>query len=325
MLYRRLGSSGLQLSVLSYGSWVTFHKQIDLESCARCMSVAYEAGVNFFDNAEAYAGGQSERLMGEALRSLGWRRGSYLVSTKLFWGLHDSPNEKNTLNRKYLLEGIAGSLSRLGLDYVDLLYCHRPDPHTPVSEVVWAMHDIISRGQALYWGTSEWSATQVTEACEFAQRYHLRAPVVEQPEYNLFRRARVEQEYAPLYEKFGIGTTTWSPLASGLLTGKYLSGLPEGSRFSLSGMEWLKERYLNESYLNAVRELNALAQDMGVSLATLAIAWCAGNPHVSSVILGATSEKQLRENFASLSVIERIDSTCRSLIEGILTRNGFGA
>jgi voltage-dependent potassium channel beta subunit len=289
------------------------------------MRAAYDAGVNFFDNAEAYAGGQSERLMGEALRSLGWRRGSYLVSTKLFWGLHDNPNEKNTLNRKYLLEGIAGSLLRLGLDYVDLLYCHRPDPHTPISEIVWAMHDIISRGQALYWGTSEWSAQQVTEACEFALRHHLRPPVVEQPEYNLFRRARVEREYAPLYEKFGIGTTTWSPLASGLLTGKYLSGVPVGSRFSLSGMEWLKERYLDESHLNAVRDLNNLAQELGVSLARLAIAWCASNPHVTSVILGATSEQQLRENLGSVSATEKIDSVCRTRIEAILNRYGFNS
>src|SRR5690606_26318177 len=234
MEYRRLGQAGLKTSVLSFGSWVTFGNQLDLETGMECMQLAHEAGVNFFDNAEAYAGGESERLMGEALRRLGWPRHSYLISTKFFWGIHEGPNTKNTLNRKYLLEAIDGSLERLGLDYVDLVYCHRHDPDTPVEETVWAMSDIVASGRALYWGTSEWPAERIREAWEVADRYHLRKPVVEQPQYNLLHRQRVEEEYLPLITDLGLGMTTWRPLASGIVTGKSLEGIPPGSAAELS-------------------------------------------------------------------------------------------
>ncbi len=321
MEYRRLGRSGIKISELSFGSWVTFDKQIDLDGAMQCMRVAYESGVNFFDNAEAYASGESEHIMGEALKKLAWRRGSYLVSTKLFWGLHSGPNEKNTLNRKYLLEGISGSLERLQLDYVDLIFCHRPDANTPIEETVWAMHDIIGRGQALYWGTSEWSAEQIREAFEVAKRMNLRAPVMEQPEYNLFKRARVESEYVPLFEQYGIGTTTWSPLASGLLTGKYANGIPEGSRFSLKGMSWLQEQYASPAYATAVRDLGAIASSLGCSLAQLSIAWCLKNPHVSTVILGATSVKQLTENLKSRDCVALLKPEVLAKIRAILMKH----
>lgn len=323
MEYRRLGRSGIKVSELSFGSWVTFHKQIDLQSVINCMGAAYEAGVNFFDNAEAYASGESERLMGEALKKLGWRRGSYLVSTKLFWGLHTGANEKNTLNRKYLLEGIKGSLGRLQLEYVDLVFCHRPDPETPIEETVWAMHDMIERGYALYWGTSEWGASQVQEAFAVAERHHLRAPVMEQPEYNLFRRTRIESDYVPLFAKYGLGTTTWSPLASGLLTGKYLEGIPEGTRFALPGMSWLKEQYGAPSYAGAVRDLALIASELGCSLAQLSIAWCLKNPNVSTVILGATSVRQLEENLAALHVRARLTEPVLTQIAQVLARYGL--
>lgn len=317
MRYRRLGSAGIQLSELSYGSWVTFGKQIDLAAVRECMSAAYDAGVNFFDNAEAYAHGQSEILMGEALKKLGWRRGSYLVSTKLYWGLHEGPNEKNTLNRKYLLEGLSGSLKRLQLDYVDLLYCHRPDPNTEIQEIVWAMHDIISRGQALYWGTSEWSAAQIEEAFQVAEGERLRRPVVEQPEYNLFSRKRFEVEYAPLFEKRRLGSTTWSPLASGLLSGKYLDGVPKGSRLSLSGLEWLRDKLLQPQMLNAVKQLKTIADQLECTLPQLAIAWCLKNPNISSVITGATSLQQLKENLGAGATAAKLDGAICARMEEI--------
>ncbi len=240
MPYRRLGRSGLQVSVLSFGSWVTFGTQVDTGLAQDCLTVARDGGVNFFDNAEAYAGGESEAIMGDAIAELGWPRWSYVICTKVFWGIHDAVNMRNTLNRKYLLHAIEGSLERLQLDFVDLLFCHRPDPDTPIEETVWAMHDIIERGQALYWGTSEWSADEIRAAWEIAERHHLHKPVMEQPQYNLLERRRVEREYARLYDDIGLGLTTWSPLASGLLTGKYLDGVPEGSRASLPGYEWLR-------------------------------------------------------------------------------------
>ncbi|HLH28064.1 MAG TPA: aldo/keto reductase, partial [Acidimicrobiales bacterium] len=240
MQYRRLGRSGLKVSLLSFGSWVTFGPQLAGRGAEECLGAAYERGVNFFDNAEAYAGGDSERIMGAAIRSLGWPRHSYVVSTKLFWGLHDAVNMRNTLNRKYLTQAIDGSLERLGLDFVDIVYCHRPDPETPVEETVWALSDVIAAGKAHYWGTSEWTAAAIREAWDVADRHHLHKPVVEQPQYNLFWRARVEEEYAPLYEGIGLGLTTWSPLASGLLSGKYLGGVPDGSRAALPGYEWLR-------------------------------------------------------------------------------------
>jgi voltage-dependent potassium channel beta subunit len=306
MEYRRLGRSGLQVSVLSFGSWVSFGAQLDTKRARDCLDVAYEAGVNFFDNAESYAGGDSERIMGEAIADLGWPRHSYVVSTKLFWGLHQVPNMQNTLNRKYLLQAIEGSLDRLDLDFVDLLYCHRADPNTPIEETVWAMSDIVASGQATYWGTSEWTADEIRAAWEIAERHHLHKPVVEQPEYNLFRRRKVEREYARLYEDIGLGLTTWSPLASGLLTGKYLDGVPEDSRAALPGYEWLRGPLTEAGANEKVRRLQAVADDLSCTLAQLAIAWCARNPHVSSVITGASRPEQVRDNLGALDVVDRL-------------------
>jgi voltage-dependent potassium channel beta subunit len=246
MNYRHLGKAGIQVSELSLGSWVTFHTQTGVEDAVDMMGAAYDAGVNFFDNAEGYAHGKSEEIMGAALKKLGWRRGSYLISTKLYWGLHDNPNEKNTLNRKYLIEGINGSLRRLDMDYVDLLYCHRPDPTTPIEETVWAMHSIVESGKALYWGTSEWEAADILEAIEIAARHHLHKPIVEQPVYNLFEQHRFGPEYDAVYKEQGYGSTTWSPLASGVLTGKYKKGIPTDSRGALEGYEWLQKGLLDE-------------------------------------------------------------------------------
>ena len=306
MEYRRLGGTGLKVSVLSFGSWVTFGPQLAGSLAEECLSAARDAGVNFFDNAEAYSGGESERIMGEAIANLGWARHSYVLSTKVFWGLHDGPNMRNTLNRKYLLQAIDGSLERLGTDFVDLLYCHRPDPETPIEETVWAMSDIISAGKALYWGTSEWSADQIRTAWDIADRHHLHKPVVEQPQYNLFWRVRVEQEYAALYDDIGLGLTTWSPLASGVLSGKYLDGIPEGSRGSLPGYEWLRDMLTNEDRNAKVRELASVADELGCTLSQLSIAWCAKNPHVSSVITGASRVEQVRENMGALEVIPKL-------------------
>ncbi|MDA8058403.1 MAG: aldo/keto reductase [Actinomycetota bacterium] len=316
MEYRRLGGSGLKVSVLSFGSWVTFGPQLAGSLAEECLAAAYESGVNFFDNAEAYAGGESERIMGEAIAKLGWPRHSYVVSTKLFWGLHNVPNMRNTLNRKYLLQAIDSSLGRFGLDFVDLVYCHRPDPETPVEETVRAMSDIVSSGKALYWGTSEWSAQALQEAYDIAERHHLHKPVVEQPQYNLLWRERVEHEYAPLYGSMGLGLTTWSPLASGLLTGKYLDGVPEGSRATLPGYEWLRNLLTDPARNEKVRQLKGIADELGCTLAQLSIAWCTRNPHVSSVITGASRVEQVRENLTALDVapmltddvLERIDA-----------------
>ncbi|WP_376746008.1 potassium channel beta subunit family protein [Aciditerrimonas ferrireducens] len=316
MPYRHLGRSGLRVSVLSFGSWVTFGTQLDVGLAAECLAAAREAGVNFFDNAEAYAGGESERLMGKAIERLGWTRSSYVVSTKLFWGIRDEVNMRNTLNRKYLLQAIDGSLERFGLDFVDVLFCHRPDPSTPIEETVWAMSDIVAAGKALYWGTSEWSADEIRAAWEIAERHHLRKPVVEQPQYNLFARRRVEREYARLYEDLGLGLTTWSPLASGLLTGKYLDGVPEGSRAALPGYEWLRKALTDPARNEAVRGLRQVADELGCSLAQLAIAWCARNPRVSTVITGASRPEQVRENMGALAVLDRLDDeVCRRIDE----------
>lgn len=317
MMYRRLGRSGLKLSVLSFGSWVTFGKQLgEADKTARaCMEVARERGCNFFDNAEVYAKGESERIMGATLKDLGWDRESYVLSTKFFWGLTDGPNMKNTLNRKYLMQAIDGSLRRLGMDYVDLVYCHRPDPETPVEETVWAMSDIIASGKAHYWGTSEWSADEIRAAHAAAERWGLRAPVMEQPQYNLLHRSRVEKEYARLYEDVGLGTTIWSPLASGLLTGKYLNGIPEGSRATLEGYEFLRKGLTDEARLGKVRALAEVAEGLDCSLAQLALAWCAKNENVSTVITGASSAKQVEENFAALDVLPRLDDEVMARID----------
>lgn len=308
MEYRRLGRAGIKVSVLSFGSWVTFGTQVGRDEALELLSTARDAGVNFFDNAEAYAGGESERVMGEAIAELGWERKSYLVSTKLFWGIDgDAVNLSNTLNRKYLLQAVDGSLERFGLDFVDLLYCHRPDPHTPVEETVWAMSDIVSSGKALYWGTSEWSADEIRAAHTVAERHHLHKPVVEQPQYHLLERRRVEREYARLYDEVGLGLTTWSPLASGLLTGKYLDGVPQDSRGALAGYEWLQEMLTAEEATAKVRALKNVADDLDCSLAQLAIAWCTRNPRVSSVILGASRRSQLDENLGALEVAPLLD------------------
>ena len=304
MNYRRLGRAGLKVSELSFGSWVTFHNQADLGLAVDMLATAYEAGVNFFDNAEIYAQGKSEEIMGAALRELGWRRGSYLVSTKLYWGLNDGPNQKNTLNRKYLLEAIEGSLERFGLDYVDLLYCHRPDPETPIDETVWAMHDIVERGQALYWGTSEWAAKDILAALDYAERHHLRKPVVEQPVYNLLERHRFGQDYRTVYEDHGYGSTVWSPLASGLLTGKYQQGIPAGSRGEVGGYEFLRKELTDPERLAKVAGLKPLADRMGASLAQFSLAWCLQNPFVSTVITGASRVEQIRENMRALEFVD---------------------
>ncbi len=318
MTYRRLGASGLKVSTLSFGSWVTFGPQVRDHLAVECLGAAYDAGVNFFDNAESYSGGESEEIMGKAIATLGWPRYSYVLSTKLFWGIRDAPNMRNTLNRKYLLQGIDGSLERLGLEFVDLLYCHRADPQTPIEETVWAMSDIVSSGKAVYWGTSEWSAEEIRAAWEIAERHHLHKPVVEQPQYNLFSRERVEKEYARLYEDIGLGLTIWSPLASGLLTGKYSEGVPTGSRAALPGYEWLQKDVTDRARNAKVQQLKAVADELGASLAQLSLAWCAANPHVSSVITGASRVDQVRENLGALDVIERLTGDVLDRIDRIM-------
>ena len=318
MEYRRLGRSGLKLSALSFGSWVSFGPQLDVGRARDCLAAAYEAGVNFFDNAQSYAGGESERIMGQAITELGWPRHTFLVSSKYFWGLDDTVNARNTLNRKYLLEAIDPSLERFGLDHLDIVYCHRSDPETAVEETVWAMSDVVSSGRVHYWGTSEWSAADIRAAWEIAERHHLHKPVVEQPEYNLFNRRKVEREYRRLYDEIGLGLTTWSPLASGLLTGKYFDGVPEGSRAALPGYEWLRDFVTDPARNDKVQRLGAVAQDLDCSLAQLAIAWCLRNPHVSSVITGASRVEQVHENLAALEVLERLDDATVDRIEKAL-------
>lgn len=309
MEYRRLGGSGLKVSALGFGSWVTFDTQMDLTPALECMQAARDAGCNFFDNAEAYAGGRSEEIMGRALRELGWPRWSYVVTTKLYWGIHDDPNMKFTLNRKYLMHGIDGSLERFGLDFVDVVYCHRSDPDTPMLETVRAMSDIVSSGRALYWGTSEWSADEIRHAIDLAELHHLHAPITEQSQYNLIERRRVEKEYARLHAETGYGNTIWSPLASGLLTGKYRDGVPEGSRAALEGYEWLRDRLTDADALARVEALRPIADRLGCSMSQLAIAWCTRHPMVSSVITGASRVEQVRENFGALEVMEALDDS----------------
>ncbi|MGV3759774.1 MAG: potassium channel beta subunit family protein [Actinomycetota bacterium] len=318
MEHRRLGRSGLKVSVLSFGSWVSFGSQLDVGKARDCIEAAHEAGVTFFDNAEAYAGGESERIMGEAFRQLGWARETYTVSTKLFWGLTEGPNTRNTLNRKYLLHAIDGSLERFGLDFVDLVFCHRPDPNTPIEETVWAMHDIIERGKALYWGTSEWSADEIRAAWDVADKRNLHKPVMEQPQYNLFERQRVQREYARLYEDIGLGLTTWSPLASGLLSGKYVDGIPEGSRATLPGYEWLKELLTDKERNAKVKQLASVAEELDTTLSQLSIAWCARNPNVSTVITGASTVEQVQENMGALDVLPKLTDEVMDHIKAIV-------
>ena len=320
MQYRRLGRSGLQVSELSLGSWVTYHNQVDVGAAKEMLAVAFDAGINFFDNAEAYAGGQSEVVMGEAIRALKWPRLSYIVSTKFYWGIDrdgHATNGKNTLNRKYLMQAIDASLARMGLDFIDLVYCHRPDPHTPIEETVWAMSDMITRGKALYWGTSEWSAAEIRAAWDIADRHHLHKPVMEQPQYHLFHRQRVEQEYARLYDDIGLGLTTWSPLASGLLTGKYKDGIPPDSRGAMKDMGFLTESLNDQAKRAAVARLETLAAGLGCSVAQLSIAWAAKNPRVSTVITGASKLAQLQSNLGAVAVIDLLAPDVMAAIDEI--------
>jgi len=321
MQYRRLGASGLQVSELSLGSWITYHNQVDVAAAKEMLAVAMDAGVNFFDNAEVYAQGQSEVVMGEAIRALKWPRLHYVVSTKFFWGLgRDSGNPVNridTLNRKYLMQAIDGSLKRMQLDFVDLVFCHRPDPQTPIEETVRAMSDMITLGKALYWGTSEWTAADIRAAWDIADRHHLHKPVMEQPQYHLFHRKRVEQEYARLYDDIGLGLTTWSPLASGLLTGKYRAGIPPGSRGALENMGWLAKGLTDEAKNAAVASLEAVAAELGITVAQLAIAWAARNPRVSTVITGASNVAQLRSNLAAVDAIAKLTPEVLARIDAI--------
>ena len=320
MLYRRLGRSGLRVSALSLGSWVTYHNQVDVGAAREMMAAAFDAGVNFFDNAEVYAGGRSEEVMGAALKQLAWPRLNYVVSTKFFWGLDrtgEAVNRKDTLNRKYLMQAIDGSLQRFGLDFIDLVYCHRPDPHTPLEETVRAMNDIIQQGKALYWGTSEWSASDIHAAWQIADRHGWHKPLMEQPQYHLFHRSRVERDYARLYEDTGLGLTTWSPLASGLLTGKYRSGVPEGSRGAMENMAFLREGLLDPAKNAAVMQLQPIAAELGATLAQLAIAWVAKNPRVSTVITGASKLSQLQGNLGALDLLDKLTPEVLARIDAV--------
>jgi voltage-dependent potassium channel beta subunit len=322
MEYRRIGRTGVKVSALSLGSWVTYSNQVDLDAAVELMSAARDHGVNFFDNAEVYALGQSEIIMGEALKRLKWDRLTYLVSTKFYWGLKakfgEGINEKNTLNRKYLKQAIDGSLKRLQLDFVDLAYCHRPDPFTPLEEIVFTMHEMVSAGKALYWGTSEWSAADILGAWQIADKHHLHKPIVEQPEYNLFKRKRVEVEYARVFDELGIGTTTWSPLASGLLTGKYAKGVPEGSRASLKNMAWMLDALVDPARNAKVLELAKIASELGATTAQLAIAWCVKHPRVSTVITGATRVAQLQDNMKALEVAAKLTPELMARIHAVI-------
>lgn len=320
MLYRSLGRSGLQISALSFGAWVTFGKQINDPVAKKLLHTAYDAGVNFFDNAEAYADGKAEVVMGAILKKSGWRRSSYIVSSKAFFGWEDDKPNQTGLSRKHLVEACHAALKRLQVDYLDLYYCHRPDPATPIAETCRAMHDLITQGKVLYWGTSEWSAAQLAEAFAICDQLNLHAPVTEQPQYNLLHRTRVEKEYAPLYNARGLGTTIWSPLASGLLTGKYNDGIPKDSRINTPGMEWLRDAMLGKDAprkLAAVKKLTAVAGSLDTTLPRLALAWCLKNPHVSTVILGASRPEQLVENLGALEVVDRLTPAVLKKIDAI--------
>ena len=319
MEYRSLGNSGLQISALSFGAWVTFGNQVDVDAAVEMMKASFDAGVNFFDNAEVYGDGVAEEVMGAALRKIGWRRSEYLVSTKIFWG-GEGPNQRG-LSRKHIVEGTDAALARFGLDYVDLVFCHRADLHTPVEETVRAMNHVIDQGKALYWGTSEWPAERILEAYHVARREGLIPPLMEQPEYHMLHRDRFEREYAPLYERIGLGTTIWSPLAGGLLTGKYRDGIPPGTRSTLKGYGWLHARYAGAdapANIAKVERLRPIAGELGCSLAQLAIAWCLANPNVSTVILGASRIEQLRENLGAMEVAGRLTPAILERIEQIL-------
>ena len=316
MDYRRLGRAGLKVSALSLGAWVTYGGQVGEAVARECMAAAFDAGVNFFDNAEAYAGGQAEIVMGNVIKQLGWRRESLIVSTKIFWG-GEGPNDVG-LSHKHIIEGVNNALKRLQLEYVDLLFCHRPDPDTPIEETVRAMDIVIKQGKAFYWGTSEWRATDIMRADGIARQYGLTPPTMEQPQYNMFVRERVEQEYVPLYQELGYGTTIWSPLASGLLTGKYNDGIPADSRAALQGYAWLRDTVITEDSVAKVRQLKPIADDLGCTLAQFGLAWCLKNPHVSSVITGASRAAQVTENMRALDVVPRLTDDVMARIEAIL-------
>lgn len=320
MEYRRMGKTGLQLSVLSYGSWVTFSRQVDDTASDRLMGLAYDNGINFFDNAEGYEGGRSEEIMGRTLKKKSWDRTSYCISSKAFFGLHGKDNKPNQsgLSRKHLTEACHGALHRLQADYLDLFFCHRPDPETPMEEIVWTMNILLQQGKILYWGTSEWSAAEIMEAHKVADKLNLAGPAMEQPQYNLFERHKMEVDYMPIFNNVGMGTTIWSPLASGLLTGKYNNGVPEGSRLALENYAWLKDRVIQADKINKVRKLEKVAHELNTSLATLSIAWCIRNRHVATAILGATKEQQLTENLGALKVYPKLTPVIMNEIESIM-------
>jgi voltage-dependent potassium channel beta subunit len=322
MEYRRLGKSGLQVSLLSIGSWVTFSNQVDVERGVEVMTAAYDNGMNFFDNAEAYAAGQSELIMGQVFKKTGWRRDSFIVSSKVFWGGVQNPRPTQVgLSRKHITEACHQALERLQVDYLDLYFCHRADPRVPIEETVRAMSDLVTQGKVLYWGTSEWTASQIMEAYTAARQYNLVPPTMEQPQYNMFAREKVEMDYARLYQEIGLGTTIWSPLASGLLTGKYNNGIPEGSRLTLPGYEWLRSRLTSEegqANLEKVKKLAAVADELGTNQARLSLAWCAKNPNVSTVITGASKVEQVHDNVKALEVLPLLTGEVMEKIEGIL-------
>ena len=320
MQYRYMGKTGLQLSVLSFGSWVSFHKQIDDSVADELMGIAYDSGVNFFDNAEVYALGESEKMMGRVLKKKNWDRTSYTVSSKAFWGWRGKDNKPNQtgLSRKHLVEACHEALQRLQLDYLDLYLCHRPDKNVLVEETVRTMHNLIQQGKILYWGTSEWSGVEIMEAHRVADQNGLIGPSMEQPQYNLLERNKMENEFLMIFKTVGMGTTIWSPLASGLLSGKYNDGIPAGSRFAIEGFDWLKDRWMQENFMNKVKQLNGLAQSIGISIAQLSIAWCIKNPHVTTAILGATKKEQLLENLKALDAVEKLNPEIMQQIDEIV-------
>ncbi len=320
MDYRRLGKSGLQLSVLSYGSWVSFKNQVDDKIADTLMGIAYDNGINFFDNAEGYANGESEKIMGRVLKMKNWERSSFTVSSKVFFGIHGKDNKPNQkgLSRKHVIEACHEALQRLQVEYLDLYFCHRPDKNTPIEETVWAMNTLIQQGKILYWGTSEWSGVEIMEAHRVAREYKLIGPTMEQSQYNLFERGKIEKDYLGIYETVGLGTTIWSPLASGLLTGKYNNGIPADSRLALEDMSWLKDRVLVDDKINKVKQLTEVSKELDVSTAALAIAWCIKNPHVTTAILGATKKEQLMDNLKALEVVEKLTPEVLEKIEKIM-------
>jgi voltage-dependent potassium channel beta subunit len=320
MEYRYMGKTGLQLSVLSFGSWVSFHKQINDSIADELMGIAYDNGINFFDNAEVYALGESENMMGRVLKNKNWDRTSYTISSKAFFGWRGKENKPNQagLSRKHLTEACNEALQRLQMDYLDLFFCHRPDKGTPVEETVWTMHNLIQQGKILYWGTSEWSGVEIMEAHRVANQYGLIGPAMEQPQYNLFERNKIENDFLMIFKTVGMGTTIWSPLASGLLSGKYNDGIPEGSRFGLTGFDWLKDRWMKDDMLSKVRKLADLAKELDISMPQLSIAWCVKNPNVTTAILGATTKEQLLENLKASDAVEKLTADVMKQIDEIV-------